>query len=1777
MSEFEIAATARPAQRTESATSNVDHAIYVQFMDAWPRVDGAVKTVSYPIGGVFMATSLVNGLGGAAGFGENAMPRLDDSPSLQINLASVLPGGLNFFGTSYSSLYLNYNGSVTFGTALTAFSPESITASTNIPIIAPYWGDVDTRSGATSASPGGTSTGSNLVWYDLDTTNNVFTATWDDVGYFSQHLDKLNAFQLRLIAVGSDGDFDIEFRYETINWTTGDASGGDGGLFGDVAVAGYSSGDGQNFFQLPQSGVQAAMLALPTSSNVATAGLYVFSVRHGVPVVAQFSIAAASADKPEGNGAPTPFTFTITLSGDTSLSRTVSYAVAGSGPNAATPDDFPGGSFAGGTVTFTAGQTEQTITVNVLADTTVEADEGFVVTLSNPTGSAALGTDKATGTIRNDDARIGIAAASADKPEGDSGGTPFTFTVTRSGDTSVAHTVAYAVTGAGDHGASGSDFIDGFPTGIVTFASGETSKTITVDVRGDTTVESDEGFMVTLSNGSAGAVIDAPTAAGTIRDDDKAVVSIVALSATKPEGNGATSAYTFTVTLDQAATTDQTVDWTVAGSGGHAANAADFGGTLPSGTTTFLAGETSKTITIPVAGDTAIEFDEGFIVGLSNQSAGLSLGTSSANAVIQNDDKSIVSIAAQSSSKAEGNDGTTTFTFTVSLDQAGVTSQTVDWAVAGSGAHAADSADFGGALPSGTLTFTPGETSKTVTVLVAADSTMEFDEGFTVTLTNASAEVVLGTSAAPGTILNDDKSVVSIAAPFASRLEGDAGTISYEIPIVLDQAAVTTQTVAWAVTGIGDHPADAVDFGGALPSGILTFAPGETSKSVIVTVAGDTTVEFDEGAVLALSSPSAGLVLGAATSLGIILNDDLSIVSIAPVSANKPEGNGGVTLYTFAITLDQPGVVDQAVDWSVSGAGNHAADAADFGGFLPSGSVTFAAGETSKIVTVTVSGDTTVELDEGFKVALANPSSGLALGVATATGIIQNDDTTTVSIAARSAAAAEGDSGATGFDFTITLSQPAAGGETIAWSVSGTGAHATDAGDFGGQLPAGTVTFAAGQISAIVNVPVSGDTTVELDESFAVNLTLPSPGLTLGTPSAAATILNDDKSIVSIAAASAAQPEGNNATTAFDFTVSLSQAAVVGQTVDWTVTGAGAHAADATDFGGTLPSGSLSFAIGETSKTITIIVAGDATVEFDEGFAVALSNASSGLGVGMASASGTILNDDKSIVSIAATLATKAEGHSGTTAFTFTVSLDQAGTSSQSVDWTVAGAGAHAADVIDFGGSLPSGSVTFGAGQTSKTVTVLVSGDATVEPDEGFKVVLSNASAGLTVGTAAATGTILNDDATLAVAALAASKAEGDAGMAAFTFELTLNGDSTVPHSVSYAVTGSGEHPANAADFAGGVLPAGTITFGVGETTKTVVVNVAADSTSEADETFALNLSAPSAGLTIATGAATGTIVNDDAPMPTVVFDDVYVGFRGQSLHIAAADGVLFNDAGTSLVAGLLRGPSHGTLAVAADGGFDYTPTPGFAGVDSFAYRATGAAGAADRSVDIHVVPLTTGLTIELQSLSAEQQVALAYTTFFGRGADGTGFRFWVDEFNAGLPQLGAAALFPAIASSFAISAEARALYPFLDHAQGASDAEIGTFLDGVYHNLFNRSADAEGLAYWTSQVRQTLASGQFVGSILDDIVGGARNSADGQDVTTVMDKVVVNLVYVHNQERYHAPWTAADDLANATNLIHAITDAPQSVLVGVVQAYNLVIASLARVDGFGETPVSAF
>ncbi|MFM7441196.1 MAG: nidogen-like domain-containing protein [Snowella sp.] len=335
---------------------------------------------------------LINGLGGTAGFGENFLSRNDDGSTGFIDIRSVFENGLNFFGTTYNGFYINNNGNITFNSAQSTYTPFAITANTSQPIISPFFADVDTRSQSLMLSAGGTSTGSNLVYWDLDPIANRMIITWDDVGQYPSGTTP-NAFQLVLTDT-VNGNFNIEFRYEQIDWLVGSASGN------TLARAGYSAGNGVNFFELAQSGTDT-MAALETASNINQAGRFRFSVINGTPVVPGILNFGASQFSLNEDGTPIAAVTVIRTEGS---GGAVSAKINFKDGTAKSPGDYTNTSI---TVNLAAGETSKTVNIPIFNDTTPEPDETVQLILTNPTGGATIGPQNtATLTIVDNDSSL---------------------------------------------------------------------------------------------------------------------------------------------------------------------------------------------------------------------------------------------------------------------------------------------------------------------------------------------------------------------------------------------------------------------------------------------------------------------------------------------------------------------------------------------------------------------------------------------------------------------------------------------------------------------------------------------------------------------------------------------------------------------------------------------------------------------------------------------------------------------------------------------------------------------------------------------------------------------------------------------------------------------------------------------------------------------------------------------------------------------------------------------------------------------------------------------------------------------------------------------------------------------------------------------------------------------------------------------------------------------------------------------------------------------------
>jgi len=339
--------------------------------------------------------------------------------------------------------------------------------------------------------------------------------------------------------------------------------------------------------------------------------------------------------------------------------------------------------------------------------------------------------------------------------------------------------------------------------------------------------------------------------------------------------------------------------------------------------------------------------------------------------------------------------------------------------------------------------------------------------------------------------------------------------------------------------------------------------------------------------------------------------------------------------------------------------------------------------------------------------------------------------------------------------------------------------------------------------------------------------------------------------------------EGNSGTTSANFEVSLSKAFDKPVTVQYTT--ANGTAIAGSDY--VAKSGSVTFAAGETRKTVSIAVNGDSTVEANETFQIRLSsptNATIADGTGV----GTIRNDDAAptvLPQINIGDVALNEGNSGTTSANFGVSLSKAFNQPVTVQYTTANGTAIAgSDYV-----AKSGTVTFAAGETFKTVSVAVNGDTAVEANETFQVRLSSPT-NASIGDGTGVGTIRNDDAAIALPQITIgdlSVTEGNSGTSNATLTVRLSSGSSQTVRVNYA-TAAGSAIAGS-DY---TAVSGTLAFAAGQTTQTITVPIIGNTLTESTETFKVVLSSPLNGA-IADGEATVTILDNDATVSAGKFN----------------------------------------------------------------------------------------------------------------------------------------------------------------------------------------------------------------------------------------------------------------------------------------------------------------
>jgi large repetitive protein len=922
------------------------------------------------------------------------------------------------------------------------------------------------------------------------------------------------------------------------------------------------------------------------------AGLLLLAVPVPATAAPTPSVTITDVTVTEGTGGTVNASFTIQAAPAPRLCCSLQVSWATASGSATSPADFTASS---GTVSLTKTSASKVVSVPVVGDAINEANETFVVNLSNLTGGppGVIGDAQGVATITDNDPVPVLSVNDVSVTEGNAATTMATFTVTLSAASGRA--VTFNWTTAAGSATAGTDYVAG--SGSKTIAAGVTTATVAITVNGDLADELDETFGITLS-APVNATIGDGSGLATISDDDPVpVLSVNDVSVT--EGNSGTTPGTFTVTLSAASGKVVTFDWATAA--GSATAGTDY--VAATGSRTIAAGVTTATIGITVNGDVVDEANETFGITLSNP-GNATIGDGSGQATITDDDAA-PTISINDVSVAEGNAGTTTATFTVTLSAASSQAVTFDWTTAPGTATAGT--DYVAA--NGSRTVAAGATTATIAITVNGDVLDEANETFGITLSNP-GNATIADGSGLGTITDDDPAS-TISINDVTVTEGNAGTTTATFTVTLSTVSGQAVTFDWT-TAPGTATAG-TDYVAA--NGSRTVAAGATTATIAITVNGDVLDEANETFGITLSNPG-NATIADGSGLGTITDDDVApTLSVNDVTVT--EGNAGTSTATFTVTLSAASGQAVMFDWAT--AAGSATAGTDY--VAASGSRTIAAGVATATVGITVNGDLADELDETFDITLSNPV-GATIADGSGLGTITDDDAAPT-LSVDDVSVTEGNVGTTTATFTVTLSAASGQTVTVNWATADDMAVQPD--DY--TASSGLLTFAPGDTTKTFGVTVKGDIIAELDETFRVVLTSPSNAV-LADPQGLGTI-TDDELLPVIDIDEPSIVEGQSGTSSINFSVTLSHPSAMAVSVDWTTTPG--TAAAGSDY--VAASGTVMFASMDVSETVSIIVKGDGTFEGDETFALVLSN-NSGAPIGDFEGIATIVNDDKAPTSL---------------------------------------------------------------------------------------------------------------------------------------------------------------------------------------------------------------------------------------------------------------------------------------------------------------------------------------------------------------------------------------------------------------------------------------------------------------------------------------------------------------------------------------------------------------
>ena len=828
--------------------------------------------------------------------------------------------------------------------------------------------------------------------------------------------------------------------------------------------------------------------------------------------------------------------------------------------------------------TIPAGSATLDLLLTPIDDASLEGPETATFNVIPTTSYVTQGPTSATITIDDTDTALPVVSLLVLDNQAGENGDSAQVAFRRTGSTAAALTVNFTLDAAST-ATNGSDF----PTlpASVTISSGASETIFTLTPTNDTLIEGSETALLQLS--TSAAYLRHPTAQSAslqIYDDDLPTVSMAATDATGSETSS--DPLVFTVSRTGPTTAALQVEYSLGGTAHHGTDYAPLAGTL-----TIPTGQASAVINVYPLDDSIGEPAQTVIITLRSEPKYL-ISTASATGTITDNDLPLVTLDVTDGDCSEASNSGT---FRVLTTGTGSGNITVNYTVTGTATSGVDHVAM-----SGTVSVAKANGSANITLTPIQDALFEDAEFVTITLTANAAYVLAPESNATMAILDDDQPMVQVSTDDVPSLsEGGTGTF------YISRLGSTTSALTIDFTWAGNATLNS-DF--TATTGSVTIPAGSTGVAVTVTALGDAAVEGTETVVFAIT-PKPG-TYGLRTSSATLYVADAQVASLSRTlgfsgtAGSFPETSGLVNIpVTLSSSAPSTVIVEYAVSASVATGGG-----VDYS-FTP-GTLTFAPGQTSLMVPITLNDDLFVEGNEIVTLQLRNALGPARLVTQNYTLYITSDDVSPepfVAFASTSSGVTEG-AGVTA-SIPVTLTRAQLGNVTVDYAV--TGGTATLSNDYTGGT--GTLTFTPGQTTANLLLPLVNDATYEPAET--VTLTLSNLiGATMGANTQhTLTITDDDQSIVTIAATDVdAGEEGPNPG---NFTITRTGNTSLALTVALTISGTATNGTDYTS----LPS-TVAMAAGVTSVSIAVSPVDDAIIDPNETVILALPASTTGGGSG---------------------------------------------------------------------------------------------------------------------------------------------------------------------------------------------------------------------------------------------------------------------------------------------------------------------------------------------------------------------------------------------------------------------------------------------------------------------------------------------------------------------------------------------------------------------------------